>query len=554
MGFYWDDKVLLKEEKTKSYLSRVSPENTFSFDELKKKDIKGIPFAICELNQKVYYSLAPLSNALIIGSTRSGKTTSFFIPFLTMIIKQKSMGNFLAVDIKGEIYSILAPIMEKEGVTPLIINTKDYKHSECFNFLAYIYDNYQDYLNIENEVDTIEEGEKYVFQDCIYATKKQLDKALKLAKETAIKKIENEIDNNVNMIIGDVSKEIDQYWLTTAKRLLRAFLMAMLEDSREDRGKKIQRDNYNLKTINDIVSRFTISDGSCIDNGYFSKRPKDCLSYQWANSAINVNALNTKQCVISTFESKQSGLNEAIAQIILSTSTFSFEKLLESKKKFGLFIMCRDDAKTAYNAIQLIISRLYCILSEQAEKQCDNKLEDPFYFVLDEFGNFPKLLDFDNKISVCSGKNVFFFIGLQSYGQLLSIYGDAEGKTILDNINATYFMGSNNYKTIAEFSESGGEKQVLSYKSINYNSNEEVLTVFDYQKERNVPIEELVGLKEGECFISIGKGTAFKTMLKRYYQWEEKIFTDERADAKKYRTLRERENDQLKEEIDYGKI
>ena len=90
------------------------------------------------------------------------------------------------------------------------------------------------------------------------------------------------------------------------------------------------------------------------------------------------------------------------------------------------------------------------------------KLDIPVYFILDEFGNFPALKDFETTISACAGRNIFFILIIQSYAQLNSVYGPDVAEIIKDNLNVHIFFGSNNPSTLEAFSHECGQQTRIS--------------------------------------------------------------------------------------------
>ena len=87
---------------------------------------------------------------------------------------------------------------------------------------------------------------------------------------------------------------------------------------------------------------------------------------------------------------------------------------LVSGRPTVVFISYPDETKVYYQVISTFVQSAYTYLINYANDMPSGKLDVPFYFILDEFGNFPKIVDFDTVISACGGRNIWFDIVLQS--------------------------------------------------------------------------------------------------------------------------------------------
>ena len=176
----------------------------------------------------------------------------------------------------------------------------------------------------------------------------------------------------------------------------------------------------------------------------------------------------------------------------------------------------------------------YTFLIDKANKSKDRKLDIPFYFILDEFGNFPALKDFDTTISACRGRNIYFMLIIQSYAQLSNVYGDKVSEIIRDNLNVHVFFGSNNPNTLKEFSEECGKiTRISPLSALNGNTSE----IENYHLETipAMPISELSCLKEGECIVTeANSGYVLKSKLERCYKIKE-FSNYEKADIREYK-------------------
>ena len=145
----------------------------------------------------------------------------------------------------------------------------------------------------------------------------------------------------------------------------------------------------------------------------------------------------------------------------------------------------------------------------------------PYYFILDEFGNFPPIKDFDVAISASGGRNIYFILILQSYAQLDNVYGKNVSVIIRDNLNVHVFLGSNNPTTLEEFSRECGEYTRISPMSALSGTRGEMEN-FNVETLRMMPKSELSSLETGECIVTEAKaGYVLYSKMERYYLCDE---------------------------------
>ena len=181
----------------------------------------------------------------------------------------------------------------------------------------------------------------------------------------------------------------------------------------------------------------------------------------------------------------------------------------------------RDEVKTNYAVISLFVQDLYIYLIKEANKRANGKLEVPWYFVLDEFGNFPRMRDFETVISACRGRNIYFSLVIQSYAQLEGVYGKNTAEIIKDNLNVHIFIGSNNYDTLEAFSrECGKVTRVAPLSALNGDS--ELMNLYQLETIPLLPVSTLAHLEEGECVVTeANTGEVLWSKLERYYKCKE---------------------------------
>ena len=197
------------------------------------------------------------------------------------------------------------------------------------------------------------------------------------------------------------------------------------------------------------------------------------------------------------------------------------EELLQDDRPIAIYVAYRDEVKGHYQVISSLIQNAYNRLIEFATAQPNGKLKHPFMFILDEFGNFPAIKDFDTVISACAGRNIWFILILQSYAQLNRVYGKDVSEIIRDNLNVHVFIGSNNFDTLDAFCRECGETTRLSPLSA-LNGSEEKLDGFSMETLPVMPKSSLSNLDVGDCIVTEANcGYVMYSRMERYYLCEE---------------------------------
>lgn len=477
--------------------------------------------------QQMYTDKA--SHVAVIAATRQGKTTSYVIPTILSMAKGKRKKSMVVSDPKGEIYRLTAPTLTKEGYKVKLVNFRDAMHSEFWNPLLPIYFKYQYILSLDDKIKRTSDGKRiqYVFNGKTYSSEKKAKDALSTHKSMLIDEMSNDIDT-LCLTVVDTKSTKDPYWEDAARDMMKAFIWAMLEDSsplneRVAKGELqlITEHTFTFNTILSILTTFKDAGRDPVfnDHGYFSDRNDDSVAYGYAKNSFLENAPTTRKCVVSCFTSKLAIFRESAVKLITTCNTINFDELVDEPTV--IFIDYKDESKTYYSVISLFVQEAYRRLIGIANQKSNGQLDVPFYFILDEFGNFPRLQDFETTISACGGRNIFFIIILQSYAQLKNVYGDSVADIIKDNLNMHVFFGSNNVNTLNEFSKECGEfTRISPLSALNGNGNN--ISTYTLETIPLVPKSRLAYLQPGECIITeVNCGYVLWSKLERYYLCDE---------------------------------
>jgi len=152
----------------------------------------------------------------------------------------------------------------------------------------------------------------------------------------------------------------------------------------------------------------------------------------------------------------------------IQTSDFDINNF--GNKKTAIYILIPDDRDTYHRLGSILVKQLYTSLVEQS-RQTGGELKNRMNFILDEFANFTKIDSFQAMLTVARGRNIRFFLCLQSLlSQIEEKYGKEGAQSIIDNCMLMY-LKTGNIETANKISERLGTYTAQSYgESSNSNS------------------------------------------------------------------------------------
>ncbi len=499
-------------------------ETTVKFHELPQRDIEGIPICVRrDAAGELEVSFIPDTHLLAIGATRSGKTTGYVIPTINVLLNKKERPSLVISDPKQELYRGNAKKFADRGYRVLQLDFTNYVHSDCWNPLTKYFRAYRRYLEVESLVTVVEhEGAlKHALDGVIYDDSDELERAVNERREGYFDEVEKGI-TTLALAAMPQGNDKDPFWIESARDLLRAILYGMLEDSQSG---AVTEDTFSFDTVLRIFDTFSDAEKE-YDGGYFTRRdPATSKAYQLAHKCIVEQAPTTRRCISSEFAAKINKFRDTAVRRITCTNTFEMQELDDGVPTV-IFVSYKDEESLHYEVISMFLSNLYTELIGVARKRGD-RLQRPFYFLLDEFGNLPPFNDFDKVISACAGRNIWFLLILQSYAQLYHIYGKETAEIIKDNLNTHIFFGTNNPETKREFSEECGKKTIIAPTSA-LNGSGEAIERYDKDTVSLVPVSALTKLAVGECIVTQMREDVLWSRFERSYTCPE--FESDHAD------------------------
>ena len=117
----------------------------------------------------------------------------------------------------------------------------------------------------------------------------------------------------------------------------------------------------------------------------------------------------------------------------------------------AVFLVVPHDDASRYTAAGLYVSDLFRTLTDVAREHA-GRLPRRVNFLLDEFGNLPPLPSFDQFVTVSAGMGIRLVVALQNIEQLRKHYRETE-RTIRGNLGTWLFLRTSDLQTAKELAE-----------------------------------------------------------------------------------------------------
>ena len=345
------------------------------------------------------------SHTLVFGATGSKKTRIFGMPLVNMFAMAGE--SFIATDPKGELYSETSGLVEAQGYNLIVLNYRDIKKSSLWNPLAIPYELYH-------------KGEK----------------------EEAVALINDFVET-----LGSEQRNstADSYWIETASSMIFAYLLFFIDTATEDEANIY---NFNNFFIYNSTPCAVLRIALCVaENSIVVANLKSVLAVRHADNTFGC-IVSVAAAILRPFITRTS-LNQ-----MMSKSSFDFRKV--GREKTAIYIIVPDEKTTLHFLVTIFIKQTYEVLINEAQQENNKKLPIRLNFLLDEFGNIPKIPDMASMISAARSRNIRFFLMTQGMFQLKHKYNE-DAETIKGNCENIVFLYSREYELLREISILCGE-------------------------------------------------------------------------------------------------
>lgn len=409
----YEDKFM--EENKSVYAKQANPTES---KEDKTLESGGIVLGMRKEGGKEYiYYIDEDTHALCIGATRSGKSRCIVLETIGLL--GLAGESIIVSDPKAELYNYTAPFLRNLGYEVIALDFKNPLKSQRYNFLQPI-------------IDAIDE--------------KDIPRA-----------IEATWDLTAALVPEDSHNE--KIWNNGEASIIAAAIMAVVYDNRHNK-KGGNRKYQNMSNVYYFISEMCKTvNGKMPLESYLKTIP----STHPAKGLLAISEVAPSKTRGSFFTSALTNLRLFTNPLIWSmTSTSDFNLRDISNKKTVLFIILPDEKRTYYSLASLFVNQCYMALVKIADDR-GGRLENRVNFVLDEYGNFTKIPDFANKLTVGGGRGIRFSLFIQAFSQLDETYNKEVAQTIKSNCETWIYLQADDLGTLEEISKKLGNYTVSTY-------------------------------------------------------------------------------------------
>jgi len=513
----------LKEEIIQQY--KAVPDRDQSFPGL-----GGIP--VSRIDKTIYVDDS-VTNAIVLGMTRSGKGEMFVLPIIDTYSRGSVKPSMVITDMKKELFPMSYQTLLDRGYLPLLFDLDDPTHGIQFNPLTSV-------IILYRQGDIA--GAELIAQSYAYSVFMQegnsdanadffLDNATAALTAAILAHIDDCMreDRRLNILhynqwlkaqdlFCDLSEEEQkkiraryQGFLEyqrlqedpepmTAEDILGAFpeLPLEVEFIPYDKNTKCITMDSITHTFLDL-GRQKISQNMTQLDVYFNRRDEfDRAKALYAS--IEVSGDRTKGSIFSQALSKMSLYNFEDISRLTAESTFDLTDLGFGEKPIALFISVPLEDRSKDAIVSTLYSQIFQMNTKKAAKQPDKKCKRLIVNLWDEIGNFPPVRNLNTMVSIGLGINIMYLLILQSYNQLDEKYG-ASANTIKDNCGNHVYIQTISLETAEHFSKLVGTQTItnITRSGRKLDTNKTITEM--YEDRTLLRADELMGLQEEECVI-----------------------------------------------------
>lgn len=405
-------------------------------------------------------------HTMVIGSTGTGKTSAFVSPVVEILSRTKTKPCLVITDPKGELFEKHAASLKQSGYEICVIDLIDIFHSTRWNPLADVLRKTERmrHARVENL------RGKYYVDGTPYLSCKEA--------EQAVQELTVELESEIYVDLQDlvyamcaIESKSEPGWERGARDFIFAVVLAFWEDVRDGFMPAEKFTLFNLyKTITEYAS------GDCaVFKEYVQTRDLKSKVRGLSNTVL-VSEDRTLASYLGEVNKFVTWLADGGITALTSGNDVDFGAFDEQPT--ALFLKVPDERENRYKMVSLFVVQMYKALVDKARRnaktgkvQGDARLLRHTYFLLDEFGNMPRMHNLDKVVTVGRSRGIYLVPVIQDFSQLNNRYGKEVADTIRSNCNIQIFIGTNDKATREIFSEQCGKKKV---RQVSYSEKDDM--------------------------------------------------------------------------------
>lgn len=296
--------------------------------------------------------------------------------------------------------------------------------------------------------------------------------------EEIFKEYEQEAVTNASTIAEMIieSKQVgsqrgESIWIDTPKALLTSLILFVARESHVEYSKHLGSTYRMMSDLSYPVDPSSRDATTILDTIFNAFKNDDAIKL--SQTATRVAGDRTKTSINVSLIAPLQVFADSIVVGQSSRTSFDVTEVAETPTAIFLNIPGSDTSQTYTILASLFIEQMYTELIKKAKSYPSNSLPRPCYFLIDEFGNIPKIPNFDSKVSLARSYNIRFNVVIQDFGQLDKKYKD-ERTTIMGNSNIVYLLTNDN--TTAKWVSERLGSYTAKIENVNKSTNDKGVT------------------------------------------------------------------------------
>lgn len=458
----------------------------------------GADAHITKKKQKIKIVTTNQLHALVVGTTGSGKTTGFVDQNIAFLGKSAGKPSLVIADPKQELYEKHAATLKSEGYKICVLNLREPYISAKWNPMEVLIRRIRKVKDLEYNFYE-KDGKYYGAGECflMYA-----------AAQSRMQELKDEIYENAQDLVYTlcpIRNKDQQNWESGARNFIFGFILAMCEDCIKG---KIEEKQMVLFNVYHNITKYCTEDTAELRKYLLDGRSE----FSKVRSLVNTVLITSEKTLTSYLSEVNAYMQQLSDEGIMAMASESEITASETDEApTAIFIVVPDERYTRHSFVTLFITQLYKEMVEKANanfrsgKTGEARLKRNAYFILDEFGNLPKMENLDGMVTVARSRGIRFLFVLQSFAQLAAKYGKEIAEVVKSNCNVKMFVGSDDPETRKEFSELCGMKKI-KHVSVNTSAESNASSTSGANTRALITpgmLERLNGNEKGDAVVSV---------------------------------------------------
>lgn len=467
-------------------------------------------------------------HALIVGTTGSGKTTGFVDQNIATLGRSKGKPSMIIADPKKELYEKHAKQLESEGYKISTLDLREPYSSARWNPMQVLIRRIKQVRELQNDMQ--EKDGKYLACGEVFLSHSDA--------RTRVQELKDEIfENAMDLVytLCPIQNKDQPTWEEGARNLIFGLVLAFCEDVISG---KMDEKQLQLFNVYHNITKYCSEDTTALKKYLLEGREE----FSKVRGLVNTVLITSDKTLTSYLSEVNSYIQQLSDDGILSmTSENDIDIANMDESPNALFVIVPDERFTRHRFVTLFLTQTYKELVEKANTNLRKKdtdtaiLKRRAYFILDEFGNLPKMENIEGMVTVGRSRGIRYLFVLQSFSQLNAKYGKDIGDIIKTNCNVKIFIGSDDPDTRREFSELCGQKKVKNF-SVNTSAENPASSNTGASNQPLITIgmlERLNGNEKGDAIVSVRGYEPIWSRFTPSYELKDVYFAAGKADISK---------------------